>query len=1213
MAKCPACGALGPETGVPCPNGDAYLVRDSALEVDAKGLDRYLGKLIGDRYAVVGYLGRGGMGVVYRARDLKGTGEVAVKVLINARPGKRAMRRFLREAKVAVRLRHPNIVATYGFGRVDEGFFLAMELIEGQPLSRYWRRGVPFDALVAIALQSLSALGAAHTAGVIHRDLKPGNILIGRNDRGGLMVKMVDFGLARFLQPERDELTRTGELVGTPRYMSPEQARGSRNIDVTTDLYALGVILYEFSTGKVLFDAEVPTAVALMHITEPVPPLIPRDGLIAPAGFEAVVRKLLAKDQKARYVDNIAAREALAPFLIDKSLKPTAEVALDGDAFDAAIEGPPMLGAPVASADPGSRIHFDPPVVGRKPQLARLWDLHRQAVDAGWGAVIAVAGETGVGKSRLLDLLRDAVVESGEIEWHHGETQQGASHGLGALRGALESIFGLRGHGPEDSHDIIAATMERWGGSDVAEVRRLADIFRLSAPVAEESIVGFADTKGTELDMADQELLFGSVERVFRRAASEKPVLIALEDLHWSGEPTRAFLEYLVPRLKTTPAPMVVIATFRGDAPEMDQWSEVIGRLRAYEPDPFHYMELERLDESNSRKLLRSMLKATNGLLDKVIALTSGNPLHIIQVLRFLEDSDMLREEGGVWDLAAGARVDDAVPPEMADLLLERLKRSFQGHAIEDDLTRIIERCAMVGRRVPYKLLVRILEVEGELTPRAGAMVDHLEEALEFYLENGVLMEDPDSEEDILEFCHGLLRETLFNRLKGRRATRNTHLAAARAKEQYYDRNGDAHADAIADHYEEARDWVNALDWHLRAGDVARRSWDLRACEQRYRHARALMEQLSRTDPDKQMRISEGLGDLCYIDGRYEEAEQHFSGAFNAAEAAGNGRAMAHLLFRKGNTAREQRDFRQADASFRECLAVSRALGDRSGIGSALLGLSLLNRHRNRLEDAHRFITAAEEQFEIMSDTRALADCSRQRAFVCMKQGDWATAKSHLQNALDLCSRFADKRGLGYVHRDLSRLAVLQGRNEEGQLHARKALDIFENIGARYGFAQTLAALGAVHRAQGHFQAAGDLFQRALDILDVLGADRESAEVLFNMACVAMRLGRPREATEWFDKSLERSRSAEYRLYEGLSVAGRAWAAAERDDTAGARTFLQQAHKRLPPEMNFSPDLAEIYEAAARAFDRSGEGPLASALRKKAGVIWSNLDRARRP
>ena len=274
-------------------------MRESAIEAGATDIDRHLGDLIGDRYAIVGYLGRGGMGVVYRARDIKADGEVALKVLLSQQPSKRAMRRFLREAKVAVRLRHPNIVTTHGFGRVEDSFFLAMEIVDGQPLSKYWRRGIPFEALVAIAMQSVNALGAAHEAGVIHRDLKPGNILITRNERGGLLVKIVDFGLARpFLPQSGCEFVALKDVpTGTIAYMAPEQLR-CLPPGPAMDVYAVGHILAELLLGHTPYQRMTASQVVEAKLGVDRHPF---ESPILEGPLGSVVAQAVANDPRHRY------------------------------------------------------------------------------------------------------------------------------------------------------------------------------------------------------------------------------------------------------------------------------------------------------------------------------------------------------------------------------------------------------------------------------------------------------------------------------------------------------------------------------------------------------------------------------------------------------------------------------------------------------------------------------------------------------------------------------------------------------------------------------------------------------------------------------------------------------------------------------------------------------------------------------------------------
>jgi serine/threonine protein kinase/Tfp pilus assembly protein PilF len=1208
MATCPVCGATGFETGVLCPNGDAYLVRDKALEVDGKGLERHLGKVIGGRYAVVGYLGRGGMGVVYRAQDLKGSGEVALKLLLTDTPSVRARRRFLREAKVAARLRHPNIVETFGFGRVEDGFYLAMELIEGQPLSRYWRRGIPMDALLTVSREILGGLGAAHDAGVIHRDLKPGNILVGRTD-GRLIVKVVDFGLARFSTPDRDDLTRTGELVGTPRYMSPQQARGSKEIDSTTDLYALGVILYEFVTGKLLFDAETPTAIAVMHITDPIPELVPRKGIEIVPGLEAVINKLLAKDPLSRYPSASAARAALSPFLgVEADVTShSAQFPLQASEFGTGDE-PPDLATEIISAEQDlARIRFKSRLVGRDAQSRELWELKLRALEERKGSVVVIDGVMGVGKTRLLEAFKEQVLEYLQMDWLEGASREAGGQSLLALRQVLSSLFGLRTENHQEAARIIRGTMARWGPAVDAEVEQLADLLRPS----EEDPGLFAVERVGQDDSenrAERELLFGLIERVLRRAAAERPLVITLEDLHWAGSPTQHFLEYLIPGLHTTPSPILVVVTRRTDAPDNATWGELAKRMNRYEPSVFRRLTLQQLTSDEVRLLLAGMLIASEKLQAKILELSQGNPLYAIQMVRFLHDKEMIIQELGTWDLVASDELDGAVPPELGDLLLQRLKHVVINHSMGGDLMRLIERCALIGRQIPYDLLLQALRIEVEMQEfPARPLLDHLDEALDFLIAEGVLQENIESPDDLLEFGYGLLREVLRAGMRAKPTAGITHVATAHAKEAFYGADADGHAAEIARHYEAASDWDSALKWTVRAARNARNAWDLKSCEAHYQAAQDLMVKVDNPDGRLKRQVVQALGDLCYTGGRYDEAGALFMEAFELAEAAGDGEAMARLLFLRGDVARVLNDFRESESCYRECLAVAQALGARKDLGRALLGLSKLYRMCGQNEEALEFVTAAEEQFTAENDTWALADATRQRAYIFKLDGQFEAARVELKKALELHRQLDDKRGLAYIQRDLADIALLRNKYNDAQLQARKALDLFESIGARFGFAQTLSCLGEIHRAQGHYQAAGDLHAKALAIYEALNCTRDTASTMFNSGVIALKLGRPKEAREWFDKAHEHASLREFHEVEGLALAGLAWVAAEADDAATARTYLQHAGQRLGDELKLIADLADVYESCAKCFERAEEVELARATLRKAQAIWDGL------
>jgi serine/threonine protein kinase len=265
------------------------------LHPDLKSL---VGSIIHERYRVDELLGRGGMGAVFKGYHLNLHRGVAIKV-VHPQVGRDAgmTARFAREAHSVSRLDHPNCVRVSDFGTTEGGMhYLVMELLEGKELQAHL--GQPWSAARAIdvAIQILDGLDHAHHCGVIHRDLKPDNVFVTVNYRGDTVIKLVDFGIAKLLDDEAAPLTRTGMVFGTPRYMSPEQATGGK-LDARTDLYAVGLLLYEMLTGHPPFQADDAVIVLRMHILAS-PPELPAT---VPPALAAIVMKLLAKSRVDRF------------------------------------------------------------------------------------------------------------------------------------------------------------------------------------------------------------------------------------------------------------------------------------------------------------------------------------------------------------------------------------------------------------------------------------------------------------------------------------------------------------------------------------------------------------------------------------------------------------------------------------------------------------------------------------------------------------------------------------------------------------------------------------------------------------------------------------------------------------------------------------------------------------------------------------------------
>ena len=700
-----------------------------------------------DRYQLLTELGKGGSGVVYRAHDTLLKRDVAVKVLGGASLSGEAQGRLLAEARAAASVNHPGIVAIYDAALSGETAFVVMELVEGSSLhdrpAEGWLQAARVGAEVCAVLEH------AHRNGIVHRDLKPENILFTPEGR----VKLVDFGLAR---PIASRLTAEGTLVGSLHYIAPEQALG-QPVDLRTDLYSLGVMLYERVAGRLPFTAEDPLALVSQHIYAPVVPpgAYVRD---LPSAFNDLIVQLLAKQA------------------IDRPVS-AAEVQLRLEAIASGAEG--LLGSEVPMLDRIARGRL----VGRQAELAAASALWRQAA-AGRGQVLLVSGEPGVGKTRFVrELMAQAQVSGGRVLVGEAHPEGGAPYApIVRLVRQAAATAGSLPLAPEALAELVTLAPELRA--------RFPDV--PANPVLEP--------------LAERERLCESLSALCAGLAASAPLLVFLDDLHWADSGTLYVVRQLArvaPRLR-----MLMVLTYREI--ELDE-SGALNEL-LYDLTREHLatrIKLSRLTLGETRQMLETLFSGpvAEELSGGIFQETEGNPFFVEEVCRALMQDSRLSLEDGRW--RASVDIQELRIPQSVRLAIQ-----IRVGKLPEAAQEILRLASVLGREFSYDILRASTSADEDL------LIESLELAGRAQLVSEIRPDAPGDRgragQSSFVFEHALIPATLRDGISSLRLQRMHRRAAAA-----YETLRPDDLESIGFHAAGAGDEEKARSCYLRAADHA--------------------------------------------------------------------------------------------------------------------------------------------------------------------------------------------------------------------------------------------------------------------------------------------------------------------------------------------------------------------------------------------------------
>lgn len=804
-------------------------------------------------YRVLEKLGEGGMGTVYKARDERLDRFVALKFLppyLSARQD--IKNRFIQEAKAAAALEHPNICTIYEIGDVPGGqLFISMACYEGETLREKIQRGpLPVDVAVSYAIQAAQGLAQAHAAGIVHRDIKPANLFVTTRDQ----VKILDFGVAKVADVH---LTTAGVLVGTIAYMSPEQGDG-RATDHRTDIWSLGVVLYEMLAGKHPFAGQLGdvSLYAIQH-RKPTSLIMVRPG-ISPA-LDAIVKRLLAKQPEQRYHQLEQLIAELQALQTQRTTTPAAKsVPLPQILTQSGGLAVATVSQIVSGAAPGL-------FVGREHEMQGLESLLENTI-SGAGRIVFISGEAGLGKTSLASQFVEKTTQRGNgivcLSGHCVE-QYGASEAYLPFLNA----FGKLLNGPAKSS--------------------VMPLFLNYAPTWSLQFTS-AFTSTDVREQLRRETIGATQERMLREmgdcigAMSDQSTLVLLlEDLHWADPPSINLIRYLskvIGRMR-----LLLIGTFRPDDLELVNVPLRDCRRELQGSDQFEEMMLGVLD----REAIASYLDArfpvndfSHELAPLILEKTGGHPLFVTRLAKDLDErGDIIRQNSH----CSLAREVSEVCLEMPESVVGIIRRRI-GMLAEKDV-QLLRYASVQGEEFLSRITADLLSVD----------LPEIEERLERLATSSHLVlncreeELPDgSMSTRYRFAHALYRNVLYEDLVGARR-RQLHLQTGDLLEQHYSPKASLIAAQLAMHFELGRDFKRAIHYLIEVGNNAAKVHAILEAISHFTTAINLVDKLPRSEHDNSlMPLFTKRGRASLACGNFNPAIADFERAVDLARTNGD-------------------------------------------------------------------------------------------------------------------------------------------------------------------------------------------------------------------------------------------------------------------------------------------------------------------------------------
>jgi tetratricopeptide (TPR) repeat protein len=1072
-----------------------------------------IGQTVG-HYRICASLGQGGMGIVYQAEDTRLQRVVALKFLPEAaRADASARAQFLREARAASRLSHPHILTVHTVEESPDGDFIVMEFAEGGALRARVGR-LPFAEAVDLMIQAAEGLQAAHEHGIIHRDIKPDNLLL---DSGG-RLRISDFGLARVAS---DSVGWSNQelAVGTAHYMSPEQVSGAW-LDARSDIFALGVTFFELIAGRRPFEADYVMSVLYAIANEPAPRLSEFEPSVEP-GLEAIIDRCLAKSPEDRFSSCRELAEEL------RSLR---------RATAAVVAGP---GHPVQPRRAAQAADV-PPFVGRQREQAKF-DQWMGSAANGRGFTVFVTGESGVGKSRLIETV----------------LTRGRDNGMGVLMGrCIPQGGGLPFH-PYAS--ALRSGLPRLDDSTINPLERRAAALGVDLRNRLPVLRSFLNMSGPAATVLNQEHLWDSLLVLIRVVTAERPTILFLDDLQWADDDTLKFFGYIA--RNAGDLPLLQVATYRtaeGDAPSAPA-AQVDGLVRRLHGEGCaEVLELPRLSSEETLELAAQLFGGRlddREMAEQVMRRADGNPLFVREFVELLKGADDARRAGEI-----------TIPGRIRDLIAQRIDRLAAAErellelaACEADFfdSEVLLVC-LGGERIPLLRRLQRLETEQRIIRHEGTRYRFDHPLIREVIYEGLLPE-------LRQEYHRLIGAALIARHAG-------------AVEQ---------AARIAHHLLSSRQEGAALRYLLRAAEHARDLCANSEALRLYQQLEGILVTAGRVEPDLALRVKAGRGDVLLARGMTAQALSAYEAALALAQSHDLSGWTIDILRRMAQPLRMLGDLDPARRVAGEAAERAARQEDAARRAESLLSLAAVlvprAEYEAALDAAGEALVLAQREGRLSQQSAALALAGATH----LHRGQYRAAADALEQAIAIQRSIGDQRGLasslnfsGLAYHRLTQFSRSLAHHEES-LRIKRAID---DVSAIPG---GLNGMGDVLRDMGQLERARECHEQSLQLARQNQNRGAECDNLRDLGVDDMLLGRFDDAERRFGEVLHLAREHKYPWYETRTLS----ALSELNllaGHAGAADETSKAALNLARQVGATELLCEALWVRARSLVNSG-------------------------